>query len=104
MGTTTTAPDPTVPETKPTVSVEVIEESGNEKKLRVTMSYRNKIASCQLNFNGQDYDVNISEDQSTPLTFDLPMVEGNNTIHLIVKGSDGTMTEFANNYDSGRNY
>ena len=104
MGTTTTAPDPTVPETKPTVSVEVIEESGNVKKLRVTMSYRNKIASCQLNFNGQDYDVNISEDQSTPLTFDLPMVEGNNTIHLIVKGTDGTMTEFANNYDSGRNY
>ena len=99
-GNVSTAPDPVQPETKPTVKVEEITLDDNSKALRVTMSYKNKIASCQLNFNGQDYDVTIDQDQTNPLTFSLPLQNGANTIKLKVIGTDNTVTEFENTYSN----
>jgi hypothetical protein len=97
-GSVSTAPDPVQPETKPTVKVEEVTLDNNSKALRVTMSYKNKIAKCELNFNGQDYDVALDADQTNPLTFDLPLQNGSNTIKLKVTGTDGTVTDFENSY------
>ena len=88
------------PALEPTVKVEEITLDDNSKALRVTMSYKNKIASCQLNFNGQDYDVTIDQDQTNPLTFSLPLQNGANTIKLKVIGTDNTVTEFENTYSN----
>ncbi len=98
-GSVSTAPDPIQPETKPTVKVDQLTLDGGSNILRVTMSYKNKIQSCALTFNGQDYDVTIDQNQDSPLTFDLPLSNGANSIKLKVTGTDGTVTDFENSYN-----
>ena len=52
------------------------------------MKYEKGIKSATLQFNGQNYDINIAENTKEG-NFELDLAEGENKVILTVVGSDG---------------
>lgn len=71
---------------KPRVTVE--QKADNNKKLYVEIAYDKGVQSATLQFNGQNYDINVG-DNMTDGNFELDLVAGENKITLTVVGKDG---------------
>ena len=80
---------------KPVVTAE--QRADNNKKLYVEMSYEKGLKSATLQFNGQNYDVNIAEN-TTNANFELDLLEGENKIILTVVGQDGATQVLEKNF------
>ena len=71
---------------KPKISAE--QKADDKKKIVVDMKYEKGIKSATLQFNGQNYDINIAENTKEG-NFELDLAEGENKVILTVVGSDG---------------
>lgn len=71
---------------KPKVTVE--QKADDNKKVFVEISYDKGVQSATLQFNGQNYDINVG-DNMTDGNFELDLVTGENKITLTVVGKDG---------------
>ena len=77
--------------TKPEIVVTLSEDGSS---IDVKATHENGIESVKLNFNGQDFDVDIGNDNPTEIQFAQNLEVGENRIIVTVKSIDGTETKF----------
>ena len=77
--------------TKPEIKVELVEDGS---KINIKAMHENGIKLVKLNFNNNDYNVDIGDDNPTQIEFEQPLETGYNRIIITVKSVDDTETVF----------
>lgn len=77
--------------TKPEIKVELVDDGS---KINIKAMHENGIKLVKLNFNNNDYDVDIGDENPTQIEFEQPLETGYNRIIVTVKSVDDTETVF----------
>ena len=77
--------------TKPEIKVELVDDGS---KINIKAMHENGIKLVKLNFNNNDYDVDIGDDNPKQIEFEQPLETGYNRIIVTVKSVDDTETVF----------
>lgn len=77
--------------TKPDVTVTI---SADKRSVDIKCFHENGIKEIELNINQQDYDVDLGGETPTDVTLpQIPLAEGNNTVKVLARSVDDTVTE-----------
>lgn len=75
--------------TKPEIKITV---SGDKSSVNISVNHDNGIKELKLNINGQDYNVDIGNDNPTSLGFDVQLADEKNEITVTAISVDSTET------------